>query len=292
MAFGDIALTAGMRNNLVSLQSLADLLNRTQTRLATGKKVNSALDDPVAYFAALAHTSQASDLDALKNDMNEAIQAVTSANNGITGILSLIEQAKSVANSAKATSDQATRTADVAQYNSLLTQIDQLAADSGYGATNFLAGDTLTVNFNSTGTSSLDITGTASDSASLGVTAAVTSPGSAGGWDTGVATTLTAGEVATANGIIDGDIALLDAAKNTLKATSQSMSSNLSVVSTRIDFTSNMENALVDGANKLTLADTNEEGANMLALQTRNQLGIVSLSLAGQAAQSVLRLFP
>jgi len=292
MAFGDIALTAGMRNNLVSLQSLADLLNRTQTRLATGKKVNSALDDPVAYFAALAHTSAASDLEGLKNDMNEAIQAVKSANNGITGILSLIEQAKSVANSAKATTDQATRTADVAAYSALRTQIDNIAADSGYGATNFNAGDSLTVSFNPGGTSTLVITGNAADSATLGITAAVTSPGAPGGWDTGAGTTLTAGEVTTANGIIDADIALLDAAKNTLKANSQSMSSNLSVISTRIDFTSNMENVLVDGSNKLTLADTNEEGANMLALQTRNQLGIVSLSLAGQAAQSVLRLFP
>ena len=291
MAFGDIALTAGMRSNLVSLQGLADLLDRTQTRLATGKKVNSALDDPVAYFAALGHTSQASDLDALKNDMNESIQAVKAANAGITGILSLIEQAKSVAQSAKSTSDQATRTAAVASYNDLLDQIDQLAADSGYKGTNFLAGNTLTVNFNSDGTSTLDITGFDGSSTGLAVTAAVTSPGAAGGWDTGAATTLTNTEVTTANGIIDADIAKLDAAKATLKSGSQTMSASLSVVSTRIDFTTNLENVLVDGANKLTLADTNEEGANMLALQTRNQLGIVSLSLAGQTAQSVLRLF-
>jgi flagellin-like hook-associated protein FlgL len=69
------------------------------------------------------------------------------------------------------------------------------------------------------------------------------------------------------------------------------MAANLSVVSTRQDFTDSMINTLQIGADNLTLADTNEEGANMLMLQTRQNLGISSLSMASQAAQAVLRLF-
>jgi flagellin len=65
----------------------------------------------------------------------------------------------------------------------------------------------------------------------------------------------------------------------------------LSIIQTRIDFTTDMVNTLKEGADKLTLADINEEGANMLMLQTREQLGTTSLSLASQAAQGVLRLF-
>ena len=59
MAFGDISLTAAMRSNLVSLQSTESLLGRTPERLATGKKVNRALDNPTNFFAARAHTQRA-----------------------------------------------------------------------------------------------------------------------------------------------------------------------------------------------------------------------------------------
>ena len=69
------------------------------------------------------------------------------------------------------------------------------------------------------------------------------------------------------------------------------MSSNLSTVQIRQDFTKAMVNTLQTGADSLTLADSNEEGANLLALQTRQQLSTTALSLASQASQAVLRLF-
>ena len=69
------------------------------------------------------------------------------------------------------------------------------------------------------------------------------------------------------------------------------MANNLSIITAREEFTAMMMNELNEGAAKLTEADMNEEGANMLMLQTRQALGTTSLSLAGQAAQGVLRLF-
>jgi flagellin len=69
------------------------------------------------------------------------------------------------------------------------------------------------------------------------------------------------------------------------------LANSLSIVQTRQTFTEDLVNELEAGAEKLTVADTNEEGAKLLALQTRQQLGVTSLSLAVQSQQSVLRLF-
>jgi hypothetical protein len=77
----EITLTAAMRANLISLQNTEVLLNRTQERLATGKKVNSALDNPLNYFAAAAHTERANQLITRKDGMGEAIQTIKAANN-------------------------------------------------------------------------------------------------------------------------------------------------------------------------------------------------------------------
>jgi flagellin-like hook-associated protein FlgL len=76
-----------------------------------------------------------------------------------------------------------------------------------------------------------------------------------------------------------------------LRTESKKLSNNLSIITAREDFTSQMINTLGDGAAKLTEADLNEEGANMLMLQTRQALSTTSLNIASQAAQNVLRLF-
>uniref|UniRef100_UPI000551573E flagellin n=1 Tax=Azospirillum halopraeferens TaxID=34010 RepID=UPI000551573E len=76
-----------------------------------------------------------------------------------------------------------------------------------------------------------------------------------------------------------------------LRSASQTLSTNLNVITTRESFTKEFSDVLVEGANKLTLADQNEEGAKLLALQTQQQLGSIALSLANQSQQSILRLF-
>ena len=100
MAINDVSLTAGMRSNLLSLQGTVDLLNRTQNRLSTGKKVNSAIDNPVSFFASQALTSRASVIDSLKDAMGQAVQTITAADKGIKAITAMIEQAKGIAQSA------------------------------------------------------------------------------------------------------------------------------------------------------------------------------------------------
>ena len=280
MAYGNITLTSGMRQNLVSLQKTNSLMEITQTRLASGKKVNSALDDPVKYFAALGHTNRASDLAVRKSEMGEAIQTVKAANTGIESIVSLIDSAKSTAQSALAIDATTTvtetsyqqRSALAVQFDTLRAQIDSLATDSGYKGTNFLQEATLVVDFHETsGESTLSIAGFDGDTSGLSIDSASTL------W--------------TTDALVTAAITDLDNAKVELRTQAQSLSNALSTITTRQDFTTNMINTLEDGAAGLVNADMNEEGANMLMLQTRQALGTTSLSLASQAAQSVLRLF-
>jgi flagellin len=97
----DVTLTAAMRSNLLSLQSTADLLGQTQLRLATGNKVNSALDNPISFFAAQTLNNRASDLGALLDGMGQSIQVLQATSQGITSATSYVQQLKSLANSAK-----------------------------------------------------------------------------------------------------------------------------------------------------------------------------------------------
>jgi hypothetical protein len=114
MAINDISLTTGMRSNLLSLQGTVELLNRTQDRLATGKKVNTAMDNPVSFFAAQALNSRASIIDGLKDAMVQAVQTITSADKGISAISTMIEQAKGIAQSAQSAAAGSTSTVNIA----------------------------------------------------------------------------------------------------------------------------------------------------------------------------------
>ena len=158
-----------------------------------------------------------------------------------------------------------------AQYNEMRSQIDDLADDSGYKGKNLLnAGTTLTVKFE--GTHKLDVVGFDASTAATGLN-------------------ITAATAWVSSATIDASVVQLDTATDTLRSESSKLSGNLSIISVRQNFSTNMINTLTAGADKLTLADTNEEGANMLMLQTRQSLSTTALSLSAQAAQSVLKLF-
>lgn len=270
MAISDISLTAGMRNNLLALQKTASQLSATQDKLSSGKRVNSALDNPTNFFAAQSHMERASDLNDRKDGMSEAVQTVKAADNGIKAITALIQSAKGLASAAQGTSDTLSQATYQSQYAQIKSQINTLATDSGYRGTNLLTGNTLSIEFSDkTGVATLAIAGSSANSTGLALGANTwTQAGGAG-----------------------SDLATMDSALSTLRTSSSTLASNLSIVTARQDFTSNMINTLQQGADGLTLADMNQEGANMLMLQTRQSLGTTALSLSSQAAQSVLRLF-
>ena len=365
----DIVLSGAIRSNLLSIQNTAKLLDQTQLRLATGLKVNSAIDDPTAFFTARGLSTRATDLNRLTDAMGLSILTLKAADDGIKAIQNLVDQAKATANQALNTiivpttensntglgnatvlartaagvASTVTLTVTVdgvattitakaltlskltsrlngltglaatfsggqiflsaasgrditfagsfatglglvtstngtnrlqaeSDFNALLTQIDQLASDTGFNSVNLLNGDSLTVNFNEEQTSSMTIAGVTFNSAGLGVSQ------------------VAVGSFGTKSNI-NATVTQLDNATALLRAQASTFGSNLGVVEIRQDFTKNLINTLESGSAELTLADTNEEGANLLALQTRQQLGTVALSLASQADQNVLRLF-
>ncbi len=278
-----ITLTSGMRKNLFSLQNTQKLLQTTQTRLATGKRVQKAVDDPINYFTAQNHSQRAEDLAARKDEMSESIQLVQAANEGVEAITAMIASAKSLAQSALSTSGTGSIDALRTQYTEVLNQIDDLGADAGYKGVNLLESTDVKhkVKFDETGDSSLTITGF--EAMATGETLALVESLTTNQWST-------AGGVANSTRI-NAAITAMDKATTALRDEASKLSTNLSTITVRQDFTANMINTLEDGAANLVNADMNQEGANMLMLQTRQQLGTTSLSLASQAAQSVLRLF-
>ena len=379
----DITLSKGVRSNLLSLQNTAQLLNRTQERLATGKKVNSALDNPINFFTSSGLSSRANDLSRLLNSVGNAVQTLQAADKGISAINTLVETAQATAKQAlvaregdvdfaftdtgntladdaavaavaagtltiqvgngavqtltfgaggiQTQADLTTALAGVtgvaatfnaseqielnstssdaitiggtaatltslgftagtvqptatvntasdgraslqADFNSLLSQITELAGDASFNGVNLLNSDDLTVTFNEDGSSSLTIAGVDFSATGLGINTV-------------------AGDGFQVDANIEASLDELEAAVTTLRTQATAFGSNLSIVQARQDFTKNMINVLQVGADSLVLADTNEEGANMLALNTRQQLSTVALSLAAQADQNVLQLF-
>ncbi|MGJ5243118.1 flagellin, partial [Bradyrhizobium oligotrophicum] len=93
-----IVLSASVRQNLLSLQSTAQLLATTQNNLSTGKKVNSALDNPTNFFTAQGLDNRASDISNLLDGIGNGVQVLQSANTGITSLQKLVDSAKSIAN--------------------------------------------------------------------------------------------------------------------------------------------------------------------------------------------------
>lgn len=269
----EITLTAAVRANLLSLQRTDGLISKTQVRLATGLKVSSALDDPKAFFEAKALNDRASDFGDLKDGIDQAISSIKVALDGTESIDDLVRQLKGIAISAKSATGTELA-ALVAQYNSLRTQIDNLARDAEYQGLNLVngTGATLTVEFGKSSLSVLTISSVDIRSSSLGLNIA------------------SAASFSLAS-LVDAAITGLDTALTTLRGQASSLGSNVALLQTRLTFTNSYVNALDEGASKLTLADINEEGANLVALQTRQQLGIAALSFAGQAEQSVLQLF-
>ncbi len=164
-------------------------------------------------------------------------------------------------------------TADVTQlqndYNELRNQIDGLVTDASYRGVNLLKSGTLTTTFNEDRSNTLVTEGVDFTASGLGISKASF----------------------TNEASVDSSISQLRNAKTSARAFGESIANDLAIIQTREDFTKSTINTLETGADKLTLADQNEEGARMLALQTRQQIGFVSLSLASQASQGILRLF-
>ena len=324
----DISLTASMRSNLLSLQNTQSLMDVTQERLSTGKKVNSALENPSSFYTAQSLTNRANDLSGLLDSMGQGVQTIKAANEGIEAITTFVQQAKSVANQAR---NEANKVAgSVGDYDA-----EKIAANTKFNITVTYNGETKSEEVTLTDAKTSGTVAGTKMSATAGNANRLKSVSQfndvldqidqlakdsgykginlLGGTDQSLTVifnedrssslTIQGVDGSTkglnisrvtdwgSNNAVDISISEVESAVNELRNMASEFGNNYSIVQNREDFTENLINVLEEGSDKLTLADMNEESANMLALQTRQQLGINSLSLASQAAQAVLKLF-
>ncbi len=168
----DITLSAGVRQNLLSLQSTASLLSTTQEALATGKKVNSAADNPSNFFTSQSLNNRANDLSSLLNLIGQAQQTITQADTGITSLTNLVQSAKSLATQAQqstlgavnfsqvtGTQAIAADTTEISGSTAVATAVSGVVAStqstasiSSAGITALANGDTLTFKLGASGT--------------------------------------------------------------------------------------------------------------------------------------------
>jgi flagellin-like hook-associated protein FlgL len=242
-----------------------------QKRLATGKRVNSALDNPSAYFLAKSLTDRATTLMGLSDGIASAQSTVEAASNGIMAMQGLLSSAKSLGYAALQSSDPAARQSLAAQFDLLRVQIDSAAQDASYNGVNLLTGSSLTVSFNETGSSTMTLSGASLGSSSLGISATTND------W--------------ALDSDINASLSQIGAASSSLETYATRFSANSMVLDARHDFNQSMINTLNTGAANLTASDSNEDGAMLLALQTRQQLAITALSLVQNGQSGVLRLF-
>ncbi|MCC6915519.1 MAG: flagellin [Rhodospirillaceae bacterium] len=292
----EITLTAATRANLLSLQNTTALIGRTQERLATGLKVNSAIDDALAFFKARNLNSRANDLSSIKDQIANGISTIRAAIEGLESIESVIKQMKALAQSAISAPESTTRAKLASQFNELRSQVDNLAEDAHFNGYNLLknttaafsgGADMLTVKFNERiqppGLSQLVVSGLATtDFDKIVANAAVATGAGTDVWGVTGTAAVTA---------ITNSIRALDSALVTVRQSAQQFGTNSAMLQIRIDFTGNLINTLRGGAAELVNADLNEESANLLSLQTRQELGTISLSIAQRSEQSILRLF-
>src|SRR5437660_328571 len=263
-----IVLSASVRQNLLSLQSTAELLATTQNRLSTGKKVNTALDNPPNYFTAQGLDNRANDISNLLDGIGNGVQVLQAANTGLTSLQKLVDTAKSIANQVLQApagySPKSTVTSAVALTGNSANLVD---------GTIIKAGDVLTIASTGGGTATSITFGASESLDQLNVALA--------------ANNLSASlDSASAK----ATMAKITSASDALRTQASTLGSNLSIVQIRQDFSKNLINVLQTGSANLTLADTNEEAANSQALATRQSIAVSALALANQAQASVLQL--
>ncbi len=298
-----VSLSQGMRNAVYSLGDINDAIAVANKRLATGKKVNSAIDNASAFFRASGLNKDGRDMTALLDGMERATKVISKAGKAIEGMMKIAESAQALTRQAQQLADtDANRTVLRDQVAGLMNQFNALARDAAYDGQQVLTtGTTLaltyTVNTNVSGSTTVAIApvelrvGLAGGVDNNTFTAALTgiTPTSTASsqtfagtaaWTTAAGTTLINQTVTAFTNILTG-----------LQTAGSNIATQSAVLDIRKSFTKDAVRANNEFADYLTLADINEEGANLTSLQTKQQLAVSALSLAGRTDQAILRLF-
>jgi flagellin-like hook-associated protein FlgL len=302
-----ISLTASMRTAVYSLQDMNNSIDTANKRLATGRKVNSALDNAGSFFAAEGMRKNARDLTALLDSQNRGLQIIKKATDAVNNLSKLVESAQALARQARNLAPTDTQRDTIGtQVRTLLNQMDNTVRDARFDGANVLTaaslvGADLSVVTNTSQTANTqtkvvvgkqDVSINAATGLNLAIVAngyGYTAPTAGDTVNDGTnGATFTAGWT---DAELDAFIAASQAALNRLQTVGSVIATNGSVLQLRLEFTKQSARIESEQADFLTLADMNEEGAQLTALQTRQQLAVQALSLAGRSEQAILRLF-
>jgi flagellin len=283
-----IVLSASVRQNLLSLQSTAELLSTTQNRLATGNKVNSALDNPTNFFTAQGLNNRASDISNLLDSIGNGVQVLQAANTGITSLQSLVDSAKSIANqvlqapagySAKSTSTSSAAVVVAANGNIVdgtLIKVGEtlaIAATGGGTATNFTFTATTTVSDLNTALAANNLSASLDSAGKLVITTTNDAASSTIG-------TITIGGTAGSLTLGAGTAPVADATSQAIRSNLVSQYNNIiaQITTTAQDSSFNGINLLNGDTLKLTF---NETGKSTLSISgvTFNAAGLGLASL-------------
>jgi flagellin len=297
-----VALSIGIRTSLFALSDIGSQTAVANKRLATGKKVSEAIDNPLNFFLAKGFDKNKADLANLLDSQNVGLGTLNKTVKTIESISKLVEQVQALARQARQSSDTTVRTTLGDQIATTLNQITDFTRDAGFNGKNLLGRtpDTLRIDFNNeTGTSQTHLDSVGVDLRFNGTTLGfgspadgfTTTPVAAPGVETTGYTPAAWTVDAAGNALIDSLITRAASGLNKLQSVASTFAVNLSVLQVRIDYSKAQQRTLSTASDAITLADVNEEGASLAALQTRQQIAVQALSLANQADQGILRLF-
>ena len=289
----DISKSSAINSTLQTIQKVTTLAGKAQENLATGRKVNKVTDDAFAFFVAKSLTDSASDLTSRKDGVDQGISSIRTAQAGLETVEKFTNQLKGLAEAAKSASP-AEQQALSRQFEELGKQISNVVQDTSYQGQNLLTGNNkLDVSFSTNENSTLEVSGLDLDSTAFN---AETSLFSANAFSSSGSFSLEAFGIAggdfnnASQDDINNVIRQLDAGVSRVRGQASSLGNNVAILQERLDFTEEQVNIQQSGADKLTLADLNEEAANLVATQARQQIGINSLSIAGNQQSAILGL--
>jgi flagellin-like hook-associated protein FlgL len=282
-----IAVSGTARANLLALQMVSSQIDEVQTRLATGKRVNSAFDNPAAFFTSQALSTRAASLNQLVDNVTAVKKTVDAANNGVQAITSLLNQAQTIATSALQSANTLVK---VTGNNATALTASTVIASAGGSGTKFKAGDTVTVG---DGTTTATYTAANNDTvqtflnaingtANLKVAASLNSSGQIAFAATGPVS-ITIGGAQSGPGTLNGISGLTAGVTAfTANATRTSYAAQYDALRTQIDAaisdaSYNGVNLLINGSKTVAL---NETGSSTIALTGANlsttSLGVVA----------------
>ncbi|MCH9779847.1 MAG: hypothetical protein K0U36_01010 [Alphaproteobacteria bacterium] len=324
-----MALSFGQRQSLSALRDIADYLNTTQSRLNSGRTVSRVEDNPVVYFQSRQLTNRADTFSERRAEIDQAISTVQSQINALETVDELLLQLRGIAVAARTQNTQQ-RVESTESFLTVAQQISDVIYDASYQGINLLndADSSLRVQLaNSDSNNLIEVQGanllatavtapsqfgTSSDQGGLFTTgflsgsspdlsAFLVVPGVGFTNDqlNSQAVAFSSFTLLDANGdgvdenidFVDYLIEEIDGSRERLEAHVTNFGNSINLFTIRKDFSQDYEDTLRIGADKLTLADLNEEAANLTSLRVRNQIAIEGLAVAAEQQQLLLSLF-